>query len=648
MPIVPYQDGGQVPLGAHLPSFYSPSSISSALLPTFPSAVVYPPHSPEGASAVAPDAPDEDLRPTIDIPTEHHLHDTPTGQAPSSTFVSAGGSSSDSEIQMKGRKPAIAAAGTFLSLFTLSQIYQNALFPKLTPISERAEEKTWVASSHSWLDRKVCNWFGFCGIAHLSKARWSSKPRIHSQQQKTVNGAGTEQGNDDFSAFWQSGTSDPRDWSEEEQDLRKIPDYVYEYAPYIHLFSGEKFWPGDIAEHLIHTTPHLNYTPLQAVSDHPNLTNLDKLNDWGRFVYLQSDDNVEDRPEWLGGESNIPGTPEDDGSDSDPNWEDLNDRPHGKLREDKDGEKESWFNSGIGDTKDKGGIRPPPGASTSPVPVPVDTPEGEELLAKEETRQPELLRRKTGSKVVGGRSDAPAVLVVVPKDDGVVDAFWFFFYSYNLGNTVFNVRFGNHVGDWEHTVVRFQHGKPKAVFFSEHSFGEAYSFGAVEKLGKRPVGYSATGTHAMYASPGVHPYILPGGILHDEADRGPLWDPTLNVYSYTYDYKNDTLRSSDKNPHAPTEWFYFMGHWGDKFYPLSDPRQYRFVGQYHYVNGPLGPRFKNLGRKEICQGNDECLLKSYTSARRAHRIKRFHGVGEGEEMNEEDVKRFVGPEDESF
>jgi hypothetical protein len=90
-----------------------------------------------------------------------------------------------------------------------------------------------------------------------------------------------------------------------------------------------------------------------------------------------------------------------------------------------------------------------------------------------------------GKKVVGGRSDAPAVLVVVPKGDGVVDAFWFFFYSYNLGNAVFNVRFGNHVGDWEHTVVRFQHGEPKAVFFSEHSFGEAYTYDAVEKIGKR-------------------------------------------------------------------------------------------------------------------------------------------------------------------
>lgn len=160
----------------------------------------------------------------------------------------------------------------------------------------------------------------------------------------------------------------------------------------------------------------------------------------------------------------------------------------------------------------------------------------------------------------------------------------------------------------------------------------------------QPVGYSATGTHAMYATPGVHPYILPGGILHDVTDRGPLWDPLLNVKAYTYDFQKDILRSSNLTPEAPIGWFYFMGHWGDKFYPLSDPRQYRFLGQYHYVNGPLGPRFKNLGRKQICQGNDECLLKSWVSSKRPRRLKRFPSLGEGEEMSEEDVRRFAGPD----
>lgn len=147
----------------------------------------------------------------------------------------------------------------------------------------------------------------------------------------------------------------------------------------------------------------------------------------------------------------------------------------------------------------------------------------------------------------------------------------------------------------------------------------------------------------MYATPGLHPYILPGGILHDETDRGPLWDPLLNLKSYTYDYQKDILRSSQLTPRAPTGWFYFFGHWGDKFYPLSDPRQYRFLGQYHYVDGPLGPRFKNLGRKQICQGNNECVLETKRYPQRLQ-PKHYPVVGEGEQMSEEDTRRLFGPE----
>lgn len=117
----------------------------------------------------------------------------------------------------------------------------------------------------------------------------------------------------------------------------------------------------------------------------------------------------------------------------------------------------------------------------------------------------------------------------------------------------------------------------------------------------------------MYATAGLHPYVLPWGLLHDVTDRGPLWDPLLNSHAYTYDYDSDTLRSSTFSPSAPTEWFYFDGHWGDKYYPLSDSRQYRFAGQFHYVNGPIGPRWKRLGRRKMCQGPNHaaCVIKDW-------------------------------------
>jgi hypothetical protein len=120
-----------------------------------------------------------------------------------------------------------------------------------------------------------------------------------------------------------------------------------------------------------------------------------------------------------------------------------------------------------------------------------------------------------------------------------------------------------------------------------------------------------------------------------------------NLYSFTYDYQTDRLLASNLTPDAPVGWFYFAGHWGDKFYPLSDARQYRFVGQYHYVNGPLGPRFKNLGRQEICQGSGECVLKKWLGEKRDAKVKRYPHVGEGEEMSEEDARRVFGADYDS-
>ncbi|KAL6712833.1 Vacuolar protein sorting-associated protein 62 [Lecanora helva] len=368
---------------------------------------------------------------------------------------------------------------------------------------------------------------------------------------------------DDFSDI----VTQPEHISNDSRILGKIPGYVLDYAPLVHLYSEEQFWPCDIAEHLSHTTPDLDYTPIQHISQSPNLTTLNRLNDYGnaRHVYLTSNDNVEERPEWLGGQKNIP---------------------------DEFGDDDIKTNS----------------ARFS-------------------------IRRKLSEQTHGGRSDAPAVLITVDKGHGVVDAFWFFFYSYNLGNLVFNVRFGNHVGDWEHTLIRFHHGKPKLVFLSEHNFGAAYTYKAMEKIGKRPVVYSATGTHAMYATPGSQPYILPLGLLHDETDRGPLWDPTLNSHTYSYSPQHDTLHASHLTPSAPIEWFYYAGKWGDKFYPLDDDRQYGFLGEYHYVSGPLGPRFKNLGRRKVCQGRytDPCVIRDEIGM---DGVRVWPGLGDGEDDGE--------------
>lgn len=456
--------GGQVPLlSSSRSSSLAASSAASIFDPVAAASSVVRVSQSFPPDVEILDSGAEPQQPTGQILRNHHQQqptktETSHDGVPLSRSDLVGGSSISSELsvaqeEMAVKKRAfIAALSSLLSYITLNELYYHSSLAG-------QEEARWVASSDSWLDRKTCQWFSICGASHLH-----SHVHIGGHTQRKAQGPLRQ--DESWRSAWTKGKSRPEDWSDDERVLRDIPAYVFEYAPLVHLYSGEHFWPGDIAEHLTHTTPHLNYTPAQARSEHPNLTNLNDLNQWnrGKFLYLTSDDNVEDRPDWLGGKDNIPKTPPDSGVDDedDASWTEWNEPADDNPPEDIDGADADWSEAGQGSFQEQGGERP------DPIEI-----------------QPRAITSQLTKPAKGGRSDAPAVLVVVNKGHGVVDAFWFYFYSYNLGNVVLNVRFGNHVGDWEHSMVRFHRGQPKAVFLSEHSFGEAYTYEAVEKIGGR-------------------------------------------------------------------------------------------------------------------------------------------------------------------
>jgi hypothetical protein len=72
-----------------------------------------------------------------------------------------------------------------------------------------------------------------------------------------------------------------------------IPEYALKYAPYSHLWSGEEWWPSDVATHAQNVIPQVSFT---AVASGVSLQDLSTFKD---DVYLTSKDNVEERPAWL-------------------------------------------------------------------------------------------------------------------------------------------------------------------------------------------------------------------------------------------------------------------------------------------------------------------------------------------------------------
>lgn len=81
------------------------------------------------------------------------------------------------------------------------------------------------------------------------------------------------------------------------------------------------------------------------------------------------------------------------------------------------------------------------------------------------------------------------------------------------------------------------------------------------------------------------------------------------------DAQKNTLTPSSLTPNAPTSWFYFGGHWGDKFLLANDKRQYGVAYEKAYVSGPCGPRFKALGRRTVCPNPKKCKIKNTIAPR---------------------------------
>ena len=354
------------------------------------------------------------------------------------------------------KRIAVLALSACLALLTLTILYSSLSRGEMT--NEQRADARWIATSPSWLDRTACRVLRVCGGTHWLGQTW---PFRHDADPPAEKDEPPSRPDD-----WIDPAARPEAWTDEEKARREIPEYVLEHAPFVFLDQDETYWPSDPADHLRHTTVMRNGSAVGG--EGLRLDNLDKLNELrgGADVYLTSNDDVQTKPEWIRSRYNIPKP-----------------YPTNAIHVAPGHDTRGAIINAI--AKSEGWYRAPP----SPL-LPCSKPDSASAtdsaisLCSNTSALPSPAPAAPPN--APGRSAAPAVLVAIRKADGVVDAFWFFFYSFNRGNKVLGVRYGNHVGDWEHAAIRFQHGVPKAVYTSRHSFGaSSYSYEAVEKIGKR-------------------------------------------------------------------------------------------------------------------------------------------------------------------
>lgn len=231
----------------------------------------------------------------------------------------------------------------------------------------------------------------------------------------------------------------------------------------------------------------------------------------------------------------------------------------------------------------------------------------------------------------GKIEEAFATLILVEKEE-FIDAFWFYFYPYNFGPFVMGRGpFGDHLGDWEHSVIRYRNSTPQIVWMSAHGGGSAFTYEAMTDSNavdpSRPTIYSARGTHAQYSSPGRHPHDIPGHMLSDYTDAGDLWDPAANFAAYVLDLNTNTLHPANGTvPGRELElgdWLLFDGHWGNKKLSPQDVRQQWSPFEWHLIDGPTGPLTKNLARTGVCERS-----KWWNLLKTCH-VRKSINIGEG-------------------
>ncbi|KAJ1552876.1 Vacuolar protein sorting-associated protein 62 [Cladochytrium tenue] len=182
---------------------------------------------------------------------------------------------------------------------------------------------------------------------------------------------------------------------------------------------------------------------------------------------------------------------------------------------------------------------------------------------------------------------APIYAFVAPKSNGVVDIYYWIFAPYNLGKNIAILGYvGDHVGDWEHIMVRTVNGVAVSVDYLAHSSGTGLGTLSVADSritwsGTHPVAYTALGSHGMWPQSGSNVYDTIALVynLVDDTGDGAEWSTWNNVYVINY------LQSGGYT--GSQAWLNYDGYFGN---PADTSCWFHsIVGECAFSEGPSHP-----------------------------------------------------------
>ncbi|KAH0582730.1 hypothetical protein H2248_010645 [Termitomyces sp. 'cryptogamus'] len=177
-----------------------------------------------------------------------------------------------------------------------------------------------------------------------------------------------------------------------------------------------------------------------------------------------------------------------------------------------------------------------------------------------------------------------AYTFIAPKENGVVDIYYWLFTPFNEGKKVALLgEIGDHVGDWERMAVRTVDGIATQVDYHAHSSDGSGTVPWVHVVkfdnDQRPVGYVAKGSHGFWATAGTFTYVdaVVFKLQDYTSDGGVYWDIKESLVNFAYP---DTFSGS-------LGWLNYKGYWGN--IGQTNCWWYHFHKECEIVTGPDGP-----------------------------------------------------------